>query len=146
METTITIQKIEAKSTKTGIPMWSITTNGGRMNTFGKAIADGLSIGMSYVVEITKHNGFKNVTRIVKQSEVVQENAPQGFPVKPVMSREDQIKQKRFDSASFAISYAIRLAEAKVIEVKDINEKAKELLLLYENLLDSNLVPVQKIG
>lgn len=85
---------------------------------------------------------------VVKQSDV-----PQGFqqasamPIaRPEMTREDQIKNKRFDSASFAISYAVRLAEAKVIEVKDINEKAKELLLLYENLLDSNLVPVQKIA
>jgi hypothetical protein len=117
------------------------------MNTFSKEVADSLAIGQSYVVEVTEHNGYKNLAKVVSLSATpqTQANVPQGFS-KPVMSREEQIKQKRFDSASFAVSYAVRLAEAKVIEVKDINEKAKELLLLYENLLDSNLVPIQKIA
>jgi hypothetical protein len=145
MEATITVQKIEAKTTKAGLPMWTITTNAFKLSLFDKAIADSLLIGQSYVVEIEEKNGYKNLMKLIGKANFTQASSFQPQVQHQPLSREEQIKQKRFDSASFAISYAVRLAEAGKLEVKDISAKSKELLALYEEMLEANLVPEQKV-
>ena len=144
MEQTISIQKIEAKTTKAGMPMWTITSTLGKMNTFSKEIADALVVGQTFIVEVEENNGYKNLMKVIGKSNMPAPSFTPAVNIAP-LSRDEQIKQKRFDSASFSISYAVRLAEAGKIKVEDINQTAKNLLALYEDMLNG-VVAVEKIA
>jgi len=137
MEQIINIQKIEAKTTKAGQPMWTLTTDIGKLSVFkNEELVKNLVLGQSYNAEIIENNGYKNLMKINGK-------AKDNFVPASQIDRDGQIKQKRFDSASFAISYAVRLVEAGKVDIKDLNAKAKELLSLYEEMLD--MVAVQKV-
>jgi hypothetical protein len=131
MEETVIIQSIETKTTKAGIPMWTASTNVGKMSIFDKLISDKLFalINKNVIVETVIKNNFKNIVRFVGIAE--------GFvnPPVPIETIKVERDKNRVASASMMISYAKDLCIAGKIELKDIDVKSKEFLAIYESML-----------
>ena len=128
MEEKITIQLIETKQTKAGAPMWTATTSAGKMSCFDKALSEQLFklIGKNIVVETEMQGIFKNLKRIITDTEEVMPTA-----------QTQTIGQNfnRFSVASMMIAYAKDLCVAGKIESKDLKTTAKWLLTLYEEMI-----------
>jgi hypothetical protein len=127
-EQTITLNQIETKSTKAGQPMWACSTSVGKISIFNKDLADELSklIGKNIVVEIVSNGQYKNLTKIIQ----IAANQV------PINNNIPEPKNPRIVSATMLISYAKDLCIAGKIELKDIPSQSKELLALYEEMLD----------
>jgi hypothetical protein len=131
MEETVTLKSVETKTTRTGTPMWTALTNVGKMSVFDKLIAEDLFtlVNKNIVVDVETKNNYKNIVRIIR---VATNQTP--------MQTQEPVKNPRLTSASMCISYAKDLCVAGKIELKDINSKAKELLSLYEEMLEIKFV------
>ena len=68
METTLTINSIEAKTAKSGKEYFSVVTTAGNMTVFDKPIIDELkkNIGKEIVLEVEESKGFKNIRAFIK--------------------------------------------------------------------------------
>jgi hypothetical protein len=118
-EEKVVIQQIEAKSTKSGTPMWTITTSAGKMSCFDKAIADQLFslINKTVALEIQMQGTYKNIKKFIREE-----------------SGGVSKQNTRLSSASCCISYAKDLCVAGKIEIKELYATAKGLLALYEEM------------
>jgi len=129
-EETIILSNIETKSTKAGQPMWTAMTNSGKMSVFDKALADVLftNVRKTMIVDVETNGAYKNLTKFIRLADVQQAS-------QPVQSsfREDPKEKK----VSVCLSYAKDLAAAGKIEVKDIEETAKEFLSMWDKLLQA---------
>jgi hypothetical protein len=142
MEETITLKSIETKTTKAGAPMWTAMTSIGKMSCFDKTLAEQLFtlVNKNLVVETGMNGNYKNLIRVIRLSEFAPiPTAAQQAQVASEMPM-DPIRKQRLTSATMLISYAKDLCVAGKIEVKEIDAKAKELLALYEDMLDMKFV------
>jgi hypothetical protein len=127
MEQSVTILGVEQKTTKTNKTMWTANTSAGKMSTFEKALADqlNLAIGKTLKVDVEVNGSFKNLKSILYIEEgVALQSAPVHIP-----------KTDKTSSASMMIAYAKDLCVAGKIDIKDLGTKAKELLVLYEDMI-----------
>ena len=133
-ELTITLKSVETKTTKTGSQMWTCITNLGKMSVFDKQVAEDLFtlINKNIVVLVETQGVYKNLVRVIRI-------ATNQTPIVSTAPEQPQ-KNPRITSASMMIAYAKDLAVAGKIEVKDIDSKAKELLSLYEEMLEMKIM------
>jgi len=142
VEETITLKSIESKNTKNNTPMWTAVTSTGKMSVFDKPTAERLftMINQNIIVETEMNGQYKNLIRIIGMAQYAPiPTAAQQAQVASEMPMDPKRKQ-RLTSASMMISYAKDLCIAGKIEVKDIEAKSKELLSLYEDMLDMKIM------
>jgi hypothetical protein len=119
--------------------MWTAITSTGKMSCFDKATSEQLFtlVNKNLVVEVEMQGQYKNLKRIISLAE----NAP--IPTAQQMQQvqfENPKMKSRLTSASMMISYAKDLCIAGKIELKEIESKSKELLALYEEMLEAKFV------
>jgi hypothetical protein len=139
MEETITLKSVESKNTKAGAPMWTAMTSIGKMSCFDKTLAEQLFtlVNKNLVVETGMNGNYKNLIRVIKIADYTPIPTAQQ---QAQVASEDPTRKQRLTSATMLISYAKDLCVADKIELKDIDSKAKELLALYEEMLDIKFV------
>jgi hypothetical protein len=142
METTITLKSVETKTTKAGAPMWTATTNLGKMSIFDKNLAEQLFtlINKNIIVDVTTINNFKNIVKMIGMAEFAPLTPASQMSQIPQAIVQDPKVKNRTQYATMLISYAKDLAVAGKIEVKDIEAKAKELLALYEEMQEMKIM------
>lgn len=142
VEETITLKSIESKNTKNNTPMWTATTSTGKMSIFDKATAEQLftMINQNIIVETAMNGNYKNLVRIVGMAQYAPIPTAQQIAQVASEAPMDPKRKQRLTSATMLISYAKDLCVAGKIEVKDIEGKAKELLALYEDMLDMKIM------
>jgi len=144
VEQIVTLKSIETKTTKSGSPMWTATTSAGRMSVFDKAMADSLfmMVNKDIKIDVETKNNFRNIVGFIGESSV----APMPIPTAAIQGsgvRFDgsmPLKGNRTSTATMLIAYAKDLCVAGKIDVKEIPAKAKELLALYEDMLETKFV------
>jgi hypothetical protein len=139
MEEIITLKSIETKQTRNNIPMWTALTSIGKMSCFDKNLAEQLFtlVNKNLVVETEMNGQYKNLLRVIRTTDI----APIPTAAQQAQVQfEDPKRKQRLASASMCISYAKDLAVAGKIEVKEIDAKAKELLSLYEEMIEMKIM------
>lgn len=127
----ITILQVETKNTKAGAPMWTATTSIGKISTFDSVLGAKLfaSIGKILNVEYEVQGIYKNLKAIVEDG-----TQATALPLSTAAQIPDT--KNRTSSASMMIAYAKDLVVAGKVEYKDLKATAKELLTLYEEMLE----------
>jgi hypothetical protein len=132
-EAKVAILQVEAKQTKTNLPMWTANTSIGKMSCFEKELADKLFtlIGKSVVVEYEISGAYKNLKKIVN------EDSSASVPIQTAAQMTtDNKSQLKISNASYCLSYAKDLVVAGKVEYKDIKDAAINLLNIYEAMID----------
>jgi len=126
METTITIQGIEQKTSQAGKVYHSITTEQGVMSCFEKSISDVLltKIGQQVGVEIKESNGFKNIRKILAKLPVVS-------PSQTPPSADKFAEARKEKNSAMYVSYVKDLIVSGVLPDKAI-EIIKKTIAEFE--------------
>lgn len=143
VEQTVTLKSIETKTTKANKPMWTAITSAGKMSIFDAAIANNLftMVNKNIIVDVETKNSFRNIVGFIGESSVAPIPIPTAAAIPMGKTGESfNPRGSRTSTATMLIAYAKDLCVAGKIEVKDIPTKAKELLQLYEEMLDAKFV------
>lgn len=131
----ITINSIEQKTTKTNVPFWAVTYNGGQKATIWDAvIAGNIKMGVEGVGEVSIKGNFSNIRALSYGSVEVTnpDNTIGHIEVNPSLKKEKPNPQR----VGLYIKMAVEMMVAAPTEGKNVEENLVENVQEIKRLED----------